>query len=152
MDAPAEPRERRDALARWSASTRAELERALADCGELPLVEDLRPPETGLVMARGRTGGSGAPFNVGDVAVSRATVRLASGEIGFGHVLGGDREHARLCAVCDALWQLPGPHAPTLAALLEAIARRVAAVRAADADAARATRVDFFTVTRGEDA
>ena len=151
MNTPAEPNGRRDALARWSSSTRAELERALADCGELPVVEDLRPPETGLVMARGRTGGTGAPFNVGDVAVSRATVRLGSGEIGFGHVLGGDREHARLCAVCDALWQLPGAHAPTLAALLEAIARRVADARGADAADAAATRVDFFTMTRGED-
>ncbi|MFX6998519.1 phosphonate C-P lyase system protein PhnG, partial [Acinetobacter baumannii] len=48
----------------------------------LPAHEELRAPENGLVMVRGRVGGDGAPFNLGEATVSRAAVRLASGEIG----------------------------------------------------------------------
>ncbi len=57
-------------------------------------------------MLRGRIGGDGAPFNVGEATVTRAAVQLASGETGFGYVLGRDREKARLVALCDALWQI----------------------------------------------
>src|SRR5437016_12288928 len=71
----------------------------------LPGHQDLREPENGLVMLRGRIGGDGAPFNLGEATVSRAAVRLDSGEVGFGYVLGRDGEKARLIALCDALIQ-----------------------------------------------
>ena len=47
----------------------------------LPVHENLREAENGLVMVRGRIGGDGAPFNLGEATVSRAAVRLATGEI-----------------------------------------------------------------------
>jgi alpha-D-ribose 1-methylphosphonate 5-triphosphate synthase subunit PhnG len=111
----------------------------------------LRGPETGLVTLRGRIGGGGAPFNVGEATVTRATVRLASGEIGHSYALGRDREKARIAAIIDALWQ----RADSRAAVEEKIIAPLAA-RAAQADAERraetaATRVDFFTMVRGED-
>ena len=71
----------------------------------LPGHQDLREPENGLVMLRGRVGGDGAPFNLGEATVSRAAVRLASGEVGFGYTLGRDRDKARMIALCDALVQ-----------------------------------------------
>src|SRR5438445_13338578 len=71
----------------------------------LPDHEDLREPENGLVMARGRAGGDGAPFNLGEATISRAAVRLSTGAVGFGYTLGRDREKARLIALCDALVQ-----------------------------------------------
>src|ERR1700761_1779567 len=71
----------------------------------LPDHEDLREAENGLVMVRGRIGGGGAPFNLGEATVSRAAVRLAGGEVGFGYTLGRDRDKARLIALCDALIQ-----------------------------------------------
>jgi alpha-D-ribose 1-methylphosphonate 5-triphosphate synthase subunit PhnG len=111
----------------------------------------LRGPETGLVTLRGRIGGGGAPFNVGEATVTRATVRLASGEIGHSYALGRDREKARIAATIDALWQ----RADSRAAVEDRIIAPLAA-RAAQADAERraetaATRVDFFTMVRGED-
>ena len=116
----------------------------------LPAYEDLREPENGLVMVRGRVGGDGAPFNLGEATVSRAAVRLSSGEVGFGYALGRDREKARLIALCDAMVQ-----SVELAAVIEA--QVVAPLRAAmiekrnrkSAEAA-ATRVDFYTLVRGE--
>src|SRR2546430_4897435 len=71
----------------------------------LPAHENLRDPENGLVMVRGRIGGDGAPFNPGEATVSRAAVRLATGEIGFGHTLRRDRQKPPLIPPCDALLQ-----------------------------------------------
>src|SRR5207342_1814320 len=75
------------------------------DTIELPDHENLREPENGLVMVRGRIGGDGAPFNLGEATVSRAAVRLSTGEIGFGYALGRDGAKARMIALCDALIQ-----------------------------------------------
>ena len=75
------------------------------DALTIPAHENLREPENGLVMLRGRIGGDGAPFNLGEATVSRAAVRLSSGEVGFGYTLGRDRYKARLIALCDALIQ-----------------------------------------------
>ncbi len=68
----------------------------------VPVYENLREPENGLVMVRGRIGGDGAPFNLGEATVSRAAVRLSTGEVGFGYTLGRDRQKARMIALCDA--------------------------------------------------
>ena len=44
---------------------------------DVPAHDTLREPENGLVMVRGRIGGDGAPFNLGEATVSRAVIRLA---------------------------------------------------------------------------
>ena len=112
---------------------------------------DLKPVETGLVMLRGRAGGDGAPFNLGEATVTRAIVELPTGERGYGHVLGRDGTRARLAAILDALWQRAPSREAVEADVLSPIAERLAAERAqADAETA-ATRVDFFTLVRGED-
>jgi len=111
----------------------------------------VRGPETGLVTVRGRIGGGGAPFNFGEATVTRATVKLATGEVGHAYALGRDKEKAQLAAIADALWQNPMRRA-------DVEARIVAPLRAALADAderrraeTAATKVDFFTMVRGED-
>jgi len=115
-----------------------------------PAVEDLRPPETGLVMATGRIGGDGRPFNLGEVSVTRAAIRLPDGATGFAYHLGRDRTKARLAATLDALWQDPARRARVEAAL-EPAARRADADRRQAARRTAATRVEFLTVARGED-
>jgi alpha-D-ribose 1-methylphosphonate 5-triphosphate synthase subunit PhnG len=116
----------------------------------LPAHEDLREAENGLVLVRGRIGGDGAPFNLGEATVSRAAVRLATGEVGFGYALGRDKEKARMIALCDALVQSDEfaglVEAKVLAPLRAAIASRQRAKAAETA----ATRVDFYTLVRGE--
>jgi alpha-D-ribose 1-methylphosphonate 5-triphosphate synthase subunit PhnG len=128
-----------------------ELTGLLARLGALPEHENVRPPETGLVMVRGRIGGDGAPFNVGEATVSRAAVRLASGELGFGYVLGRDREKARLVALCDALFQCERYRAALAETVLAPLRSRIAAERQTTDEQTAATRVDFFTLVRGED-
>jgi alpha-D-ribose 1-methylphosphonate 5-triphosphate synthase subunit PhnG len=115
-----------------------------------PPHRSVRVPENGLVMVRGRIGGDGAPFNLGEATVSRAAVRLDSGEVGFGYVLGRDGEKARLIALCDALIQ-SNSHCDVLEAQVVAPLReKLAAERERKAAQAAATRVDFYTMVRGE--
>ncbi|MFN3972415.1 MAG: phosphonate C-P lyase system protein PhnG [Gemmobacter sp.] len=119
--------------------------------GALPGHALLRPPETGAVMVRGRIGGKGAPFNLGEMTVTRCSLRLVTGEVGHAHVQGRDRAHALRAAIVDALMQ--GPSAEALRKrVLEPLAAEEAARRSARAARAARTKVEFFTLVRGEDA
>jgi len=142
--------ERRSRLACLARAGGAELEAAWASLPVKPEVTCLRGPETGLVMLRGRIGGTGGRFNLGEATVSRATVRLDGGEIGHGQVLGTDRHRARLAAVFDALAQSPAGR-PVVDRLCAVIASRLERERAQLAAETAATRVNFFTLVRGED-
>jgi alpha-D-ribose 1-methylphosphonate 5-triphosphate synthase subunit PhnG len=142
---------RRAAMAVLAEASSAEIARGLEDVGPLPAHDELRAPESGLVMVRGRIGGDGAPFNVGEATVSRAVVRLVTGETGFGYVLGRDRTKARLIALCDALVQSPAYGPAVESRVVGPIRARLEAARDADARQVAATKVDFFTLVRGGD-
>jgi alpha-D-ribose 1-methylphosphonate 5-triphosphate synthase subunit PhnG len=123
---------------------------ACLDAIELPPYENLREPENGLVMVRGRIGGDGAPFNLGEATVSRAAVRLSTGEVGFGYTLGRDAQKARMIALCDALVQ-SSEFADTIeAGLLAPLRAGVISEQNRKAAETAATRVDFYTLVRGE--
>lgn len=143
--------QRRAAMAVLAQAGADEIERGLGRVGGGIDFTELRSAEVGLVMLRGRIGGNGAPFNAGEATVTRAAVQLASGEKGFAYVLGRNAKKARLAALCDALWQTvthrDGVEQHVLAPLRVAQQQRRALARAQTA----ATRVDFFTLVRGED-
>lgn len=127
------------------------LETAWQGLGLAPAFAWLRRPEPGAVMVRGRAGGTGAAFNLGEMTVTRCALRLESGTEGHAYVPGRSRRHAEIAALCDALLQEPET-APRIAA--EVVHPAIAAAGAARADRAAkaaATRVEFFTMTRGED-
>lgn len=132
-------------------ASEAELQAALTALGELPAVRDARPVSCGLVMLRGRTGGDGNAFNLGEATVTRAAVVLASGETGFSYVLGRLPVKARLAAIVDALGQSPVWAARLENVLAEPVAARVAAEREKTRAQTEATKVNFFTLVRGED-
>jgi alpha-D-ribose 1-methylphosphonate 5-triphosphate synthase subunit PhnG len=117
---------------------------------ELPPYESLREGENGLVMLRSRIGGDGAPFNLGEATVSRAAVRLASGEMGFGYTLGRDREKAQMIALCDALVQAGGFADRVEEKVIAPLRVAMLARRARKATESAATKVDFYTMVRGE--
>jgi alpha-D-ribose 1-methylphosphonate 5-triphosphate synthase subunit PhnG len=129
----------------------AEIASRLASIGNLPSCEDIRAAERGLVMISARIGGDGAPFNLGEATVARAAVRLDSGEVGFGYALGRDREKARLIAQCDALIQRLDFHDRIERFVIEPLREQVESNRRLAAERTAATRVDFFTLVRGED-
>ena len=113
--------------------------------------QTVRGPETGLVTVRGRIGGGGAAFNCGEATVTRATVRLANGEVGHAYALGRDREKVRIAAIIDAQWQSSRTRAQVEQALLAPLRKDLDGERQRRREETAATKVDFFTLVRGED-
>jgi alpha-D-ribose 1-methylphosphonate 5-triphosphate synthase subunit PhnG len=140
---------RKAAMAVLAHATAAEISGLLARLA-LPAHENLREAENGLVMVRGRIGGDGAPFNLGEATVSRAAVRLATGEVGFGYTLGRDLNKAQMIALCDALVQSDEFAAVVEAKVIAPLRAAMLAARNRRAEEAAATRVDFYTMVRGE--
>jgi alpha-D-ribose 1-methylphosphonate 5-triphosphate synthase subunit PhnG len=132
-------------------ATLDELHTAWNTLADKPEAKPVRGPETGLVMIRGRIGGGGSPFNLGEATVTRATVVLASGTVGHAQALGTNKDKARLAAIFDALWQEEASRDVVESALLSPIETRLAAEDKAKAEETAATRVDFFTMVRGDD-
>ncbi len=126
--------------------------RALAELWDLwadkPEHIKVRGPEVGLVMVRGRAGGGGAPFNLGEATVSRASVRIVTGEVGHGYSLGRDLAKAEIIAVIDALRQRDA--ARVEAEIIEPLRAIAATADQKRRDESAATKVDFFTMVRGD--
>jgi alpha-D-ribose 1-methylphosphonate 5-triphosphate synthase subunit PhnG len=151
MDAGVQQRQRcMRALA--SAGTEA-LAAAWQTWAPKPEVEAIRGPEAGLVMVRGRIDAGGNRFNLGEATAVRATVRLYGGPLatealGTSYVLGTDLEHARLAAIFDGLLSDEGLRERVLAEVIAPLESQQAERDAARRSDARATLVDFFTVSR----
>ena len=143
--------ERRRVMAVLARSDGRDIEVRIGALSDLPSCREIRRPEIGLVMLRGRIGGSGAPFNLGEATVTRAAVQLPTGETGFCYALGRDAEKARNSAIVDALWQSPEWRARVEAEIVEPLTKALAESDARSSAATATTRVDFFTLVRGED-
>lgn len=140
---------RKDWMAVLSKARPGALAESFAALGPAPAFTWLRAPEIGTVMVRGRAGGTGAPFNLGEMSVTRGALRLADGRVGHAYVPGRDKTHAERAALCDALLQ--GAEAGRVQAEVIAPLKADAdAVRKTTAKQAEATKVDFFTMVRGE--
>ncbi len=144
-DAPSR-RQRWLSLLAKAPSTR--LEALWNGIGQVPSYAMLRRPEIGLVMVQGRISGSGAPFCAGEMTVTRAAVRLQSGQIGIGYVGGRKPRQAEIVAAIDALGHLPEWHETIEAKIVTPLAVEAEARRRLVAARAAATKVDFFTVAR----
>ena len=127
-----------------------DLARLWAGLGDNPGHTLLRAPEIGGVMVRGRAGAVGAAFNLGEMTVTRCSVKLDSGEVGHAYVQGRDKTKALQAALADALMQTDQA-ARIEAQVLLPLRTNMASAASARAAKAAATKVDFFTMVRGED-
>jgi alpha-D-ribose 1-methylphosphonate 5-triphosphate synthase subunit PhnG len=146
MKTPGEKSPRQRWMAVLARASAAELEGRLAAAPPLPPCTRLRGPETGLVMVQGRAGGSGGAFNLGEMSVTRCTVRAASGQIGHAYVAGRDAARAELAARLDAALQDPALAPEIERCVVAPLAAAQQATRAEDAARAAATKVQFFTM------
>lgn len=142
---------RKRVMAACSRATPKELAHGANFLNTIESAQDIRAPETGLVMLRGRIGGDGKPFNFGEATVTRAVVKLSSGEIGLSYLLGRSRGAARHAAVLDAFSQRQSDVDTLEREFVSVVEGRVSAETADKVAKADATRVDFFTLVRGED-
>lgn len=118
-----------------------------------PDFEWVRPPEFGSVMVQGRTGSTGDAFHLGEVTVTRCTLRLADGTLGHGYRQGRHKAAAQITALCDALLQQG--HEPLASHIAQHVVQSLAQAQAQAQQTLRekaaATKVDFFTLVRGDD-
>ncbi len=146
FDSPETPTKRQEWLSVLARASAAEINAHLADAAPLPGFTFLRPPEVGMTMIRGRMGGAGAPFNLGEMTVVRASVRDDAGRIGHGYAAGRDEAQAVLIARLDAALQAPDLLAVYEAAVVAPLKAAQAARRASIEAKAAATEVKFFTL------
>lgn len=118
-----------------------------------PGYQPVRPPEIGMVMVRGRAGGTGSPFNLGEMTVTRCVVRLDTAPESLGHatVAGRDKAKAETAAVLDAMLQTDADAARVRTAVIEPLAQEQRDRARARAAKVAKTKVDFYTMVRGED-
>lgn len=126
------------------------LETALAEFGVMPEFEYLRRPEIGMAMVRARAEAKGEQFNLGEMTISRCSIRTGNGLVGHGYVAGRDKRHAELAAMFDALLQSP-EHGPEIRETIKKFAGEQTLIRRERNAKTAATRVNFFTMVRGED-
>lgn len=137
-------------LAVLARATLAELEGMAPATHELTDLQSVRPPEIGMVMLRGRLGGTGDPFNLGEASVVRCALRLGDGPLGVSYALGRDKLRAELAAVLDAMLQDPEHHDRLQNQVIAPLARAQAYARAKMQQDVASSKVEFFTFVRGE--
>jgi alpha-D-ribose 1-methylphosphonate 5-triphosphate synthase subunit PhnG len=127
-----------------------QLDEAFRQLSPIPIYRLLRRPESGSIMLRGRIGGTGAPFNLGEATVTRCTVEVNPGMLGTAYILGRDPRKAELAAVLDALLQDENRHERLMLQVIQPLREHLQRDREEQSRKAAATKVDFFTMVRGE--
>ena len=115
-----------------------------------PSYELVKRPETGTLMLEGRAGGAGQRFNMGEATMTRCVIRLSDGTMGFSYALGRDRKKAEQSAVIDALLQSATSETNSLHVGITAMEQAQAEARDRASRKAAATKVNFFTLVRGD--
>jgi len=118
----------------------------LHGCREVPPHTILRGPDCGLVMVRGRAGGGGSAFNLGEMTVTRCTVRTETGFVGHAYVAGREERRAELAALVDALMQDRDRTAEVEARVIVPLEKQQLQRKAGRTSRAAATRVEFFAM------
>ena len=119
--------------------------------GDIPQYRFLKEPETGLVMVQARAGGCGSRFNFGEMTMTKCIVELDGGTAGHAYIAGSDTAHAEMAAVMDALLQEPDTRDRVMADIIIPLERDQSRRKQKMQSKVAATRVDFFTLVRGED-
>ena len=143
--------QRQEWMAALAMADEGRLREAWDSMAERPEYQVVRGPETGLVMVRARSGNVGERFNLGEMTVTRCSVGLAGGVMGHAFIGGMKPGHACLAAVFDALMQLPERREELSLVLIEPLLRKRREYLIRRRDEVRPSRVDFFTLVRGEE-
>ncbi len=118
----------------------------LSDAPPLPDYTLLRAPEIGMAMVRGRIGGNGGAFNLGEMTMARCSIQDTSGRVGHGYAAGRDLAKVTLIARLDAVLQDEELFAAYERTVITPLAAKQAAERANIQAQAAATEVKFFTL------
>ena len=141
-------------MALLAMAPRQSLEDAWRSIEPAPAYTHVRQPEVGSALVRARAGGTGSRFNLGELTITRCSVRVQGvvGRflVGHAYVTGRDRRKAELCAIFDALCQDDARRAMLETALLTPLAEAKRERDLRSAEQAAGTKVDFYTMVRGD--
>ncbi|MEL6581631.1 MAG: phosphonate C-P lyase system protein PhnG [Cyanobacteria bacterium J06621_12] len=143
------PTARQTWMAILAKSSPVDLEQQVKTLGELPKYTFLRNSEIGLAMVRGRAGGTGEAFNLGEMTVTRCVIKMEDIK-GFGYVGGRSKRHAELAAVCDGLLQQNEWRDRVQDLIIQPLQDKLIARQEKQQRQTEATKVEFFTMLRGE--
>lgn len=144
-----QPTPRQTWMATLAKSSVTDIEQQINTLGELPKYSFLRQPEIGLTMVRGKAGGTGEMFNLGEMTITRCVVNIEN-TIGFGYVGGRSKRHAELAAVCDGLLQQEKWLETVRDRVIQPLEAKLIENREQQQRQTEATKVEFFTMLRGE--
>lgn len=113
--------------------------------------EDIRSAEVGLAQVRGRMGGTGSAFNLGDMTISRCVLRSSEGIYGYSYVSGRSKIHAQRAAELDAMLQSANHHDEVMKVVIQTLLDQQQFKDRNRREKTESTRVNFFTLVRGED-
>ncbi|MEM7595832.1 MAG: phosphonate C-P lyase system protein PhnG [Cyanobacteria bacterium P01_A01_bin.83] len=130
-------------------SSPVDLEQQVKTLGEIPKYTFLRNSEIGLAMVRGRAGGTGEAFNLGEMTVTRCVIKMEDVR-GFGYVGGRSKRHAELAAVCDGLLQQNEWRDRVQELVMQPLQTKLIEHQKKQQSQTEATKVEFFTMLRGE--
>ena len=144
-----QPTARQAWIAILAKSSVKDIEQQVKTLGNLPQYSFLRQPEIGLTMVRGRVGGTGEVFNLGEMTITRCVVNIED-TTGFAYVGGRSKRHAELAAVCDGLLQHEKWQEIVHTQVIEPLAKIIQQKQEKQQRQTEATKVEFFTMLRGE--
>ena len=127
-----------------------DLEAAIKELANKVEITHVMKPETGMIMVQAKADGSNGRFNLGEVTVSRCVLEVNNNFMGTSWVMGSDLRHAELAALFDALLQDPDTHDQLATTLIKELKAKQTAKNERLARDASDTRVEFFTLKRGE--
>lgn len=143
------PTARQTWMAILAKSSVVDLEQQVKTLGEIPKYTFLRNSEIGLAMVRGRAGGTGEAFNLGEMTVTRCVIKMKDVR-GFGYVGGRSKRHAELAAVCDGLLQQNEWRDRLQELVIQPLHTKLIEHQRKQQNQTEATKVEFFTMLRGE--
>ncbi len=144
-----QPTERQAWMAILAKSSVSDIEKHIETLGKFPTYSFLRQPEIGLTMVRGRAGGTGEVFNLGEMTITRCVVKMGN-ITGFSYVGGRSKRHAELAAVCDSLLQQEEWFKKVCDRVIQPLQEIIQQKKAKQKSQTDATKVEFFTMLRGE--
>lgn len=150
------PSRRQNWMSTLAKADLGDLEQRVIALGALPSYNFLRAPETGLVMVQGKAGGTGQPFYLGEMTMTRCVVQVQPEEegnqaiVGFGYIAGRSHRHAELAAVCDALLQHSDWFDTVQTSIIMALQTIAQQRQVQQQGQVEATQVNFFTMVRGQ--
>ncbi|MFH2058198.1 MAG: phosphonate C-P lyase system protein PhnG [Pseudomonadota bacterium] len=141
---------RKDWIGLLGSADPADLESALEKLNPTLEYTHIVKPETGMLMVQAKADGSNGRFNLGEITISKCILQINGQYMGAGWTMGSNLRHAELAALFDGLFQDPVFQKTLDNTLIPLLKEKQQALNDCRLKDAADTKVEFFTLKRGE--